>query len=66
MDLIDKSKVEYEMFDVEKNAEKTKHYNVTTVPTTIILNENQIEIDRKCGNISVNDLKSWIDSKYPM
>jgi len=48
------------IIDVDYDVSLTEQYNVKNVPTTIIL-ENNNEVKRHVGSISINGLKSLID-----
>ena len=48
--------------DIDDNADITKKYNITSIPTTIIT-KNNVELDRLKGIIIGKELKSIID-KY--
>jgi thioredoxin 1 len=48
------------IIDVDYDVSLTEQYNVKSVPTTIIL-ENNNEVKRHVGSISINGLKSLID-----
>jgi thioredoxin 1 len=48
--------------DIDDNADITKKYNITSIPTTIIT-KNNVELDRLKGIIIGKELRSIID-KY--
>jgi len=46
--------------DIDDNADITKKYNITSIPTTIIT-KNNVELDRLKGIIIGKELRSIID-----
>lgn len=52
---------EWETVDINKDAETTEKYGITSIPTTIIL-VNGEEVERRGGIINKPDLKGILDS----
>jgi len=48
-----------ERYDVDENQDKAAKFNITSVPTVIIADENDTEVNRLMG---VNQKQTYIDS----
>lgn len=58
------SNIEFEEIDIENDEEGgilAEKYQVRSVPTTVLLDENNNLIYKVSGNISLNDFKKIID-----
>lgn len=55
--------IEFEEIDVDSNNEEVVKYNVQSIPIMILVDNNNMEIDRKNGMIKKTDIKKWIYSK---
>jgi len=55
-------KVNFKKIDVDTNNDIAMKYNVMSIPTFIILKNNE-EIDRKTGSMPKETLTSWLKSK---
>ena len=54
-----KDKVEIEELDVDSERDKAKEFMVMSVPTYVIVRDEQ-EVDRKSGAMSKHDMLAWI------
>lgn len=56
-----KPDVKITVIDVDEHIVKAQKYNIRSVPTMVAIREG-VEIGRKSGAMSVNQLKEWIES----
>lgn len=56
-----KPDVKITVVDIDEHIVKAQKYNIRSVPTMIAVHEG-MEIGRKSGIMSVNQLKEWIES----
>jgi thiol-disulfide isomerase/thioredoxin len=54
--------VPVEEFDIDKQPDMAKAFNIRSVPTLIVLGENNIQLGRKSGSLTPAQYKSWIES----
>ncbi len=52
---------EFESVDIEDQPDLATKYKITSVPTTLHLDDNDVEIDRISGAISVGKLKQFLE-----
>lgn len=63
LDLISKEKgIEIEEIDIDEKPELAKQHKIMSLPTLILVNDNDLEIGRKVGSISLEQIRKWIDS----
>jgi len=53
-------RVEFRKIDIDKEGEKAAEFKVMSVPTFIIVKDDQ-EVSRKVGALSKEVLKNWIE-----
>ena len=51
----------FEEIDIDENEDVAEKYGIRSVPTTVILDENENVLSKFNGNISKTELKSRID-----
>ena len=54
-------RVEFKTDDVEVAGTESEKFGVMSIPTFVILKDNQ-EVDRRIGAMPKDELKRWIDS----
>jgi thioredoxin len=55
-------KILFKKIDVDKNPEEAQKFNVMSIPTFIIVDEEGKEVDKKMGAMPKEQLLSWINS----
>lgn len=58
-----KDKLDFVESDVDKNPADAQKYGVMSIPTYVILDEEDKEIDRKMGAMSETQFESWLNSR---
>jgi thioredoxin-like negative regulator of GroEL len=56
-----KPDVKITVVDIDEHIVKAQKYSIRSVPTMVAIHEG-MEIGRKSGTMSVNQLKEWIES----
>ena len=56
----DKTKLSIEEIDIDSNSSSAMHYGVRSVPTMIIINDNNAEIKRKVGSMNETQLLEFL------
>ncbi|PIR43186.1 thiol reductase thioredoxin [candidate division WWE3 bacterium CG10_big_fil_rev_8_21_14_0_10_32_10] len=57
-----KGKVDFSEINVDSNQSEAQKYGIMSIPTFVILDENDKEIDRKMGAMAETQFKNWLDS----
>lgn len=57
---LEKLGIEHETIDIEENEKIAADYKIRSVPTLVLLDDNEKEIKRSIGNISVDELKTFM------
>lgn len=55
--------VPIEVVDMEdhNNIDRAKKFDVRALPTLILVTDSDVEVSRKVGGLSAQQLKDWID-----
>lgn len=53
--------LETEIHDVDKATDMVEHFNIRSVPTTLVVDDNEKELGRVSGMIQASDLKKFIE-----
>lgn len=56
------SNIKFCNVDIEEDYEEADKYNVRSLPTLCIVNENGEVVDKKTGSLSYSKLCDWIES----
>lgn len=60
-DVVSEFDVEVEEINIEEDTDTTQRYNVKSVPTMIILDDEGVAVSNKTGALSESQLKDWFN-----
>lgn len=58
-----KDKIELKKVDIEADPSEAQKYGIMSIPTLVLVKDD-VEVDRKVGLSSEEDLKLWLEKNY--